>query len=595
MVRPNRDNFTARTIRILAERAGHRCSLCKAATIGPSAESSEATTNLGVAAHIASAARGASARRYDPAMSSAERSNIENGIWLCQTCHKMVDSDEVTFPVEKLYEIKRQHEAAVAAIIGRPAASVDGTSETLPNLWFPVESSLPWLIFAALEAPRFVGREAELAALCQFVEDDAPFSWWIVLGAAGMGKSRIAREVCELFARSGWDVGFLQGDDFLAWASWQPERHTLIVIDYAASHATYASDVAFSLRQRYSMLPRKVRLLLLERDNGADWWSTMMRAHSQVESCLLESALYSPAPLIVDSLSDNDIVKLAQSTAEARGLTVSETHMRKFPEIVRKLDPRGRPLFVIVATLERDPDRSPDGLHALRRLVRREQSRWREVIGRKNLDAFLRLVILGTILGDSSGELTANAETPPIAQELLRSLVRDSADLETAIGGPPEETRSFCVRPDLLGELFVLDQFEGDVASNVRVKEMVSVAWKHQPSALCDFLRRAYSDFPTHPGIRLLELLVPIDRQRLEVWSSLVVAMINATGHRDIERHRENIATLSRARDEFGGLELSIALFRAENALAWVLYRSRRSRCSNSQFHKSLRVRLRGK
>ena len=100
------------------------------------------------------------------------------------------------------------------------------------------------------------------------------------------------------------------------------------------------------------------------------------------------------------------------------------------------------------------------------------------------------------------------------------------------------------------------------------------MAWEYQSSALCDFLRRAYGDFPTHPGHRLLELLVPMDQRQLQAWSSLVVAMINATGHRDIGRHRENIKILSEARDEFVGPELSIALFRAENALAWALHRS---------------------
>ena len=576
MTRSIRDNFTARTIRILADRAGHRCSLCKSATIGPSAESTESTTNLGVAAHIAAAAPGSSARRHDPAISSAQRSSIENGIWLCQTCHKLVDSDEVEFPAEKLYEIKRAHEAAVAETIGRPAALNlgDETLRTRPDLWFPVEKSLPWLIFAALEAPRFVGRENELAALCRFMEDDASFSWWTVLGAAGMGKSRLGREVCELFAKSGWDVGFLRGDDFLDWNNWQPERDTLIVIDYAASRAAYASTVAFGLCQRCGELPKRIRLLLLERDNGADWWSTMMRAQSQVESCLLESVLYSSDPLMVDSLSDKDIMDLAQSAAEARGLTIGETQFRGFPTIVRELDSRARPLFVIVATLESDSDRSRDGLHALRRLVRREVARWREAIRPSNMDAFLKLVILGTMLGDSSGELTDDGETPPVAQELFRSLLRDSADLETAIGGTPEETRSFCVRPDLLGELFLLDQFEGNVTSNARVLQMLSTAWKYQPSALCDFVRRAYSDFPTHPGVRFLELLVPNDQQQLAAWASLVVAMINATGHQDIERHLANIAKLNEARDEFGGPEMSIALFRAKNALAWSSYHS---------------------
>ncbi|WP_256591667.1 hypothetical protein [Pseudomonas sp. HMWF006] len=93
-------------------RASYLCSYCKCSTVGPSDEASNAVTMVGVAAHIAAAAPGSGARRYDPDMTPSERSHIDNGIWLCGTCSVLIDRDERRFSVSYLKELKYQHEAS---------------------------------------------------------------------------------------------------------------------------------------------------------------------------------------------------------------------------------------------------------------------------------------------------------------------------------------------------------------------------------------------------------------------------------------------------------------------------------------------------
>lgn len=105
-----RDEFSAKTKNVLALRASYLCSLCKCATVGPSGEGPSAVMVIGVAAHICAAAPGPGARRYDPTMTSGERSHINNGIWLCASCSVSVDRDEVSFPVDRLKSIKLAHE-----------------------------------------------------------------------------------------------------------------------------------------------------------------------------------------------------------------------------------------------------------------------------------------------------------------------------------------------------------------------------------------------------------------------------------------------------------------------------------------------------
>jgi hypothetical protein len=62
-------------------------------TSGPDGDGG--VTNIGVAAHISAASPGGA--RYDEALTSEVRSDITNGIWLCQTHAKLIDDDELTY------------------------------------------------------------------------------------------------------------------------------------------------------------------------------------------------------------------------------------------------------------------------------------------------------------------------------------------------------------------------------------------------------------------------------------------------------------------------------------------------------------------
>jgi len=79
--------------------------------------------NIGVAAHITAASPGFC--RYDPTLTSDERSSISNGIWLCQSCAKLIDSDESEYTIEKLRKWKSiaeagdEYEAAKMAVFSK--------------------------------------------------------------------------------------------------------------------------------------------------------------------------------------------------------------------------------------------------------------------------------------------------------------------------------------------------------------------------------------------------------------------------------------------------------------------------------------------
>jgi hypothetical protein len=121
----NRDEFSEKTKRAVAARAGWRCSLaeCQKLTVGPSEESSDTITNIGEAAHICGAAPGRGSPRYVASMTPEERASIDNAIWLCRDHAALIDRDEVTYPAEKLREMKREHEAACARAVRTGSSS----------------------------------------------------------------------------------------------------------------------------------------------------------------------------------------------------------------------------------------------------------------------------------------------------------------------------------------------------------------------------------------------------------------------------------------------------------------------------------------
>lgn len=115
-----RDDFTLQVRRVLAERVAVRCSRCERTTSGPNSDP-EKSVNIGVAAHITAAAPGGP--RYDASLSSEDRKSADNGIWLCQTCAKLIDNDPELYPVEVLREWKRGAEARASASVSGPATS----------------------------------------------------------------------------------------------------------------------------------------------------------------------------------------------------------------------------------------------------------------------------------------------------------------------------------------------------------------------------------------------------------------------------------------------------------------------------------------
>ncbi|WP_018306490.1 hypothetical protein [Desulfitobacterium hafniense] len=123
----SRDDFPQRVKELLGNRVGWRCSNpdCRKPTRGAN-DDPQRITNIGVASHICAAADGGP--RYDPEMSPEERKSAENGIWLCQSCSKLVDDDVIRYNVGLLQVWKENAERlAIAELQSASPVSTDNT------------------------------------------------------------------------------------------------------------------------------------------------------------------------------------------------------------------------------------------------------------------------------------------------------------------------------------------------------------------------------------------------------------------------------------------------------------------------------------
>lgn len=99
-----------------------------------SSKKGERAINIGEAAHICAAAPGG--KRYDVSMTPLERSNINNGIWLCRSCAALIDRDEKYYTVELLRRWKERAESDAHQAIEGTSNNIERSSlEKIINLF----------------------------------------------------------------------------------------------------------------------------------------------------------------------------------------------------------------------------------------------------------------------------------------------------------------------------------------------------------------------------------------------------------------------------------------------------------------------------
>ena len=139
-----RDDFSQNTKRIMAERVAWRCSYpnCSQITVGPDSSNANRKINNGIAAHIHAAAE--HGPRYVQDMTSEQRSDITNGIWMCRNHGNLIDADSSQYSADTLRLWKYKAENIAAENLKIPNNDYSENSTTLLQIGSQIIFNAEW-------------------------------------------------------------------------------------------------------------------------------------------------------------------------------------------------------------------------------------------------------------------------------------------------------------------------------------------------------------------------------------------------------------------------------------------------------------------
>lgn len=313
--------------------------------------------------------------------------------------------------------------------------------------------------------PELIGAEEALEWLDEFQNRDEKFLWTILHGEGGMGKSRIALD--WLLSQSGeWTGGFLRGgfsghspDKSLAakYAKWRPEQQTILILDYAATHAEIAAQAFEHFAARQDEFPAKLRVVLLERyySDAASYAIALNRTNKCANAWF--RAEDGRKAFHITELEVDDFVEVYTQATErliARELTFDERveALAFFCSDDFRKKRRLRPLDAYLCALHRS--QSPDGLITAWRaenlenyVLQHEATIWRDQILGSNAD--IHMATLATLMGGMDLEMFKERQKcvdfPTQHADLKRCQRVVNRSSLSRLGLPP-------VEPDPLGE-----------------------------------------------------------------------------------------------------------------------------------------------
>jgi len=443
----------------------------------------------------------------------------------------VLDFDDATRAAQAISDPQQLHRVHEHVVTSLPSIFPEYREDPLPLNVPNTDPAQAWLAFSS-RATRLIGRDKERVRLSEFLNSDSKFSWLLVTGDAGSGKSRLALELCCEVGEE-WHAGFLSRTvkDF-KWTEYQPTRKTLIVIDYVASRAAEVGEVVLNLSRASSSFTKPVRILLVEREKRS-WWTTLSREDSQSESAEIIACQYGE-PLALPGLSLEAILQIAEEAVHSRQGTWNAEIASTFLLRLIRYDARGRPLFAMIVAHFLEAV-EPNLLHAV---LKREAARRRQLLSGEpeQLKRMENLLLLATLV---SGLLPMDSSFSYLAASNVAGLLPDVVlldedlynDMASSSRGGGATLAG--LQPDILGERLVLDRLSEQGIAGQNARALLLAAWSFQPRDVVVVALRCVVDFQGDPAIQTLFDLPLNTAESRRYWADMVADLLPHTGNGD--------------------------------------------------------------
>ena len=262
-------------------------------------------------------------------------------------------------------------------------------------------------------------RQPDLDQLHGWIDDPQwPQAVRLITGAGGLGKTRLALELCRQCLGAGWDAGLLDPgiEPIGITAAWRDllafKQPLLIVIDYAETRQAVLLALVRSMVQSPPDRGQTVRVLLLARD-AAEWWDRLPSKDSLCEPFLNGYATSGPVrlPAMHEAVADRNSAYQRAVHAFAEKLGVAT------PRVVPDLEAEhfGRPLYLQMAALLALHGERPTTAEGLTKaLLNHEVRYWRGLLAPFGWAEPERLALQLLALATLAGGFATPREAQPV-------------------------------------------------------------------------------------------------------------------------------------------------------------------------------------
>lgn len=394
-------------------------------------------------------------------------------------------------------------------------------------------------IYAARVLP-FIGRDDEIGKLGDFLGGpEQPFRWMVLHGSGGVGKSRLALELC-LALRNEWHGGFLpQGGEEPDWGRWQPLVPTLIVVDYAARNPDRTGKLLQALsgrstRDGTSPLSAPVRIVLIERMGKGDWLDKIVGTgtdKARVEATHAKDAADKPIDLPLSAVSDPwPIFKFVLEQAKKPLPDKTQTLAA-----LNQIDSERRPLFVYFmadAIAAGHDVRHFDAARLVDQVIQRGRENYWKPAGATPKEE--RLLALATMAGGLPiGSFESETEKLLPVWDVDR---HPAAFL--AMTGQDSGERIAPLEPDIVGEHFTLSCLARSNLSNEDRARLCDLAWRLSPLGMAQFMLLAHRDLPNHAMLPFVRKSPRTEGPAQLLWAGASVNLMIGVRSRDPDAAR---------------------------------------------------------